>query len=197
MTQPLATVVTNIDPNSCVTVHCDRIGKPWHLSTQGSTFIAVLESGILNGTFQGKPVVDGFIVKVYDDGFGIPTVGLGHRVVTEDHLGLGDVISVERAINFFKVNLRPIEAAIHRDVRVPLYQHEYDALVSVLFNSGTGRRDGDPWPGNRSQYLASYLNQGEYDRMRDVIRTFVAHRVPRRRRTEANLFETGNYDASH
>ncbi|MFM0502508.1 lysozyme [Paraburkholderia caffeinilytica] len=197
MTQPLAIVVTNTDPNSCVTVRCDRIGKPWHLTTRGATFIAVLESGMLNGTFQGKPVVDGFIVKVYDDGFGIPTVGLGHRVVPEDHLALGDIISVERARNFFDVNLRPVEAAINRDVRVPLYQYEYDALVSVLFNAGTGKRDSDPWPGTRSQYLASYLNQGEYDRMRDVIRTFVAHRVPGRRRTEAQLFETGNYDASH
>lgn len=33
--------------------------------------------------------------------------------------------------------------------------------------------------------------------MRDVIRAFVATRVPNRRRLEVRLFESGNYDASH
>jgi len=199
MSAPLATVVTNTNPNSCVTACTQRLGKPWHLSQNGYQFIAVLESGIVNGTnYLGLPVVDGFIVKVYDDGFGIPTVGLGHRVLPQDNLHLGDIITVQRARDFFSVNIRPVEAAVNRDVNVPLYQYEYDALVSVLFNSGTGRREGDLWyPETRSHYLASFPNRGEYSRMRDVIRQFVAHRVPKRRQLEARLFDAGNYDASH
>jgi lysozyme len=199
VSEPLAIALTNTDPYSSVTAYTERLGKPWHLSQSGYTFIAVLESGIVNGTnYLGLPVVDGFIVKVYDDGFGIPTVGLGHKVLAQDNLHLGDIITVQRARDFFRVNLRPIEVAINRDVNVPLYQYEYDALVSVLFNSGPGRREGDPWyPESRSHYLASFPNRGEYSRMRDVIRGFVAHRVPTRRQIEARLFDTGNYDASH
>ena len=198
MSDALATATTNTDPNSCVVVQSGRLCKPWKLSPQGYTFMAVLESGVTNGTYQGKPVVDGFIVKVYDDGYGIPTVGFGHKVLPADNLRIGDVISVEPARGFFEVNLRPIEAAINRDVRVPLYQYEYDALVSVLFNTGPYPRNGDPWhPESRSNHLADFLNHGEYNRMRDVIRSFVSQRVPWRRRLEANLFETGIYDARH
>ena len=198
MPDALAVAVTNTDPNSCVNVQTDRLCKPWKLSTQGYTFMAVLESGVVNGAYLGKPVVEGFIVKVYDDGYGIPTVGLGHKVLPVDHLRIGDVISVERARGFFEINLRPIEATINRDVKVPLYQYEYDALVSILFNSGPYPRSGDPWyPESRSKYLADFLNHGEYNRMRDIIRSFIAQRVPWRRRLEAQLFVTGIYDARH
>ncbi|WP_322043980.1 lysozyme [Paraburkholderia sp. J67] len=197
MPDALATSVTNTDPNSCVFAQTGRLCKPWKLSNQGYSFMAVCESGILNGTFQGKPVVDGFILKVYDDGYGNPTVGLGHKVLPQDHLRMGDVVSVERCREFFAVNIRQAETAINRDVRVALYQYEYDALVSTLYTTGPSHHDGDPWPESRSGHLAGYLNAGEYDRMRDVIRAFIATRIPWRRRLEARLFETGNYDAHH
>lgn len=198
MTQPLATVVTNTGPDSSAFVATDRLGKPWRLSRNGYTFMAVLESGIANGTWNRKRVVDGFIVEVYDDGYGVPTVGFGHKVIPSDNLRIRDVISVERAREFFRDNLRPIEHAINHEVRVPLYQYEYDALVSVLFNSGPFERRSDDWfPDSRSKHLASFLNRGEYEKMGDVIRTFVATRVPWRRRLEARLFESGNYDARH
>ncbi|WP_143809036.1 glycoside hydrolase family protein [Paraburkholderia susongensis] len=159
--------------------------------------MAVLESGIVNGTYQGKRVVDGFIVQVYDDGYGIPTVGFGHKILPKDDLRIGEIISAERARSFFEINLQPIEDAINSDVWVLLYQYEYDALVSVLFNTGPNRKSSDPWSGTRSKYLASFLNHGEYNRMGDVIHSFIAQRVPWRRRLEARLFITGIYDARH
>ncbi|MGF6595897.1 lysozyme [Paraburkholderia sp. GAS448] len=198
MTDALHECMTNTDPNSNVNVSCDRHGKPWKLSREGYTFMAVLESGVVNGTYKGKPVVDGFIVKVYDDGYGIPTVGLGHKVLPQDNLKIGDVISVDRCRSFFEINLRPIEDAINRDVRLPLHQYEYDALVSVLYNTGPNHRKGDAWfPENRSTYLADFINKGEYYKIPEIIREFVAKRIPWRRPLEARLFEAGNYDARH
>jgi lysozyme len=83
-------------------------------------------------------------------------------------------------------------------VKVFLHQYEYDALVSVLFNTGVYQSKVDAWyPEERSHHLAAYLNRGEYREMGDVIRSFVAQRVPKRRKSEAKLFETGVYDASH
>ncbi|MFC6946661.1 glycoside hydrolase family protein [Paraburkholderia dipogonis] len=91
--------------------------------------MAVLECGILNGTYHhvvhghttNLTVVEGFILQGYDDGTGIPTVGLGHRVLPQDHLHLGDVITLDRAKEFFRHNREATERAINRDVRVPLY----------------------------------------------------------------------------
>lgn len=205
MTEPLATAMTNTDPYSCVTVQCSRIGKPWKLSPQGITFMAVLESGILNGTYHhvvhgqatNLTVAQGFILRVYDDGTGIPTVGLGHRVLPQDDLHIGDVITLDRAKALFRRDREPVESAINQDVHVPLHQYEYDALVSVLFNTGPNHRPHDPWPGTRSQYLAHFLNHGEYDRMHGVIRGFIANIVASRRQREARLFDTGVYDATH
>lgn len=197
MPDAIATAVTNTDDSSCVDAYCTRIGKPWALSAEGYRFIAVLESGILNGTYKGLPVVDGFFVQVYDDGYGIPTVGLGHKVIPEDKLKLGDTITVERAKEFLTINLSPVEAVINREVKVALHQYEYDALVSILFNSGIYRRPNDPWSGTRSEFLASNLNKGDYKKMTKIIEAFIAHRVPGRRRAEARLFERGDYVATH
>jgi lysozyme len=196
MTQPIGYAMTNTDPNSCVTVRSDRLGKPWHVSKKGLVFIAVLESGILDGRYNEMRVVDGFILEVYDDGFGIPTVGLGHRVTRQDGLILGDKISVQRAQSFLLDDLKKIEPHINRDVMVPLYQYEYDALVSILWNTGAGRKMDDRWQGTRCEYLASHVNTGEYDKMPAIIENFVSHRVPHRRKREARLFSQGIYDAN-
>lgn len=205
MPDALGSAVTNTNPNSCVNLQTDRLCKPWTLSQQGITFMAVLESGILNGTYHqvlhhhtnNLPVSQGFILQVYDDGHGIPTTGLGHRVWPADNLHMGQTITLERAKELFRHDREPAEGAINNSVNVPLYQYEYDALVSVLFNTGTGRGPHDPWPGTRAQYLADFLNHGEYERMRDVIRGFIANIVSGRRQRDARLFDTGVYDATH
>ncbi|MDE2430496.1 MAG: glycoside hydrolase family protein, partial [Burkholderiales bacterium] len=157
----------------------------------------VLESGVTNGIHKGKQIVDGFITEVYDDGYGIPTVGLGHKVAPQDKLKIGDTISIDRCRKFLDIDLHPIETEINRDVKVPLHQHEYDALVSILFNTGPYRNIHDDWyPETRCKYLTSHLNKGQYIKMKNI-QTFIARRIPWRRRLEARLFETGNYDAHH
>lgn len=48
-----------------------------------------------------------------------------------------------------------------------------------------------------SKHLAKVLNRGEYEEMPDLIKGFVASRVPDRRISEARLFALGVYDATH
>ncbi|MBB5398337.1 MULTISPECIES: lysozyme [Paraburkholderia] len=188
MPDALATVLTNTDPNSCVDVHCSRHGKPWRLSNDGLAFMAVCESGVLNGTYKGLPVVDGMILKVYVDSKGYPTVGFGHKVLPSDHLHVGDVISVERARQLAKTNFEECESAINRRIRVPLLQYEYDALVSMAFNAG---------PGHGIAELVDKVNTAEYGKLPAYIRAYRARGIEWRRALEARLFETGNYDAQH
>jgi lysozyme len=187
----------NTTPGSVVVVQDARLAKPWRISEAGMRFIAIWESGLVSGHFQGNEVVDGFILRVYDDGYGIPTVGMGHRVQPEDRLNVGDKISLDQAKSFMTRDLQVIEHAIHRYFKVPLFQHEYDALLSVLMNTGPNRRVSDPWRGSRAEYLANILLTQGYDVMPEVIQNFLSTRVKARRSSEAKLFQTGIYDAHH
>jgi lysozyme len=188
MPDALATAVTNTNPNSCVEASCDRHGKPWKLSDDGIRFMAVCESGVLNGTYMGMPVVDGMILKVYVDSKGYPTVGFGHKVIPSDHLHVGDTISVERAHELTRKNFSECESAVNRRVRVPLHQYEYDALVSMAYNAG---------PGTGIAALVDKVNTADYPSLPAYIRTYRAHGIEWRRALEARLFGTGNYDARH
>lgn len=188
MPDALAVALTNTNLDSCVNVQSSRLCKPWRLTDDGIAFIAVCESGVLNGTYRGLPVVDGMILKVYVDSKGYPTVGLGHKVTPSDHLRVGDAISVERAREFAKMNLAESESAINRRVRVPLHRCECDALVSIAFNAG---------PGNGIAELVDMVNTGEYAALPAYIRTYRARGIEWRRALEARLLEAGNYDARH
>jgi lysozyme len=49
MSEPLATALTNTDPNSCVTACTQRLGKPRQASNQCLPFLGEWESGRMNG----------------------------------------------------------------------------------------------------------------------------------------------------
>lgn len=76
---------------------------------------------------------------VYQDVAGYPTVGAGHLVRPQDGLQVGDRISYDRIIDFLEEDLAEAEAAVVRVVGdLPLFQHEYDALVDLVYNVGEG-----------------------------------------------------------
>lgn len=199
MTQPLATAITNTNPDSCVTVHCDRYGKPWTASNEIKTFMGIWESGRMEGktriyfpdhTHIDVPVSEGMILLVYRDDKGNPTVGCGHLVLPEDNLQVGQMITAERARTYLDKDLRRTEHAVNLKVKVPLKQHEYDSLVSIAFNSGAG---------HAADELANRINRGDYENIPSFITTFRCRnpRLQQRRRSEARLFGQGIYDANH
>lgn len=76
---------------------------------------------------------------VYRDVAGYPTVGAGHLVSPKDGLKVGDRVSYDQIIDFLEEDLAEAEAAITRVVDdLPLFQHEYDALVDLVYNVGEG-----------------------------------------------------------
>jgi lysozyme len=190
-----ASGLLDTEPGSIVLVKDSRLAKPWGLSSQGMTFMAVWESGVLNGKFRGMPVQDGFILQVYDDHpenpkINRPTVGLGHVVQPNDKLKPGDKISLEKAKEFFKKNIEGVERQVNKKILVPLYQYEYDALASIAFNAGEYGGVND---------LADFVNKGDYGKVPEFIERYRAKTDGKlkRRKSEANLFLNGNYDASH
>jgi len=193
MTGALHECVTNNDPNSSVDVYTTRYCKPWKISDDGVSFIAVWESGTLNGRYAGHDVVEGFILTAYLDNVGIPTVGCGHRILPSDDIKIGDTITLERARKFKNIAIDEVERKINQSLMVPLFQFEYDALCSIIYNCGAG--DG-------ARDICKKLNTGDHIHgdIWDYISTYrVRHNkgVMHRRFAEARLFVSGVYDASH
>lgn len=82
---------------------------------------------------------EGVRLTVYRDVAGYPTVGVGHLVRPEDGLKVGDRISYDQAIDFLEKDLRRAESGVKRLVGdLPLFQHEFDALVDLVYNVGEG-----------------------------------------------------------
>nr|WP_240702133.1 glycoside hydrolase family protein [Trinickia terrae] len=80
---------------------------------------------------------------------------------------------------------------MNRYVRVPLFQFEYDAMVSVVFNCGAYKG---------ADALIEEINAGYYEKMFDFILPYRIGRnvnLKHRRFQEARLFASGVYDAAH
>lgn len=71
---------------------------------------------------------------VYLDSEGYPTVGVGHM---DPSLRVGDVWTDEQIDRTLREDLERFEKAINDNITVGLDQHQFDALVSWLFNVGT------------------------------------------------------------
>ncbi|MFN2100338.1 lysozyme [Altererythrobacter sp. MF3-039] len=99
---------------------------------------------------------EGIHRTVYADPVGLLTVGVGHLVAPEDNLRLGQHISDDRIIELLEQDLEIAEQAVQRLVGdLTLYQHEFDALVDLVFNVGEG---------NVSPERSPRLNQAIADR---------------------------------
>ena len=82
---------------------------------------------------------EGVRYTVYRDVAGYPTVGVGHLVRPVDNLRVGDRISDEQVIDFLESDLITAERGVRILVgNLPLHQHEFDALLDLVYNVGLG-----------------------------------------------------------
>jgi len=86
---------------------------------------------------------EGFEKNAYNDALGYCTIGYGHLIDKKkcENINLApefkNGISLKKAHELFLKRLPAFEKAVQRDITVPLYQYEFDALVSLLFNTGS------------------------------------------------------------
>jgi lysozyme len=71
-------------------------------------------------------------LAAYLDIGGIPTIGYGHTRNVE----MDDVITLERAEALLREDLSEAELCVERQVYYGLAPHQFDALVSLVFNIG-------------------------------------------------------------
>ncbi len=93
---------------------------------------------------------EGYREEAYQDAVGVATVGYGETTGVR----MGDRTTPERALVQLLKSTEKHAGAIRQCIKVPLYQHEFDAYVSLAYNIG---------PGNfcRST-LVKKLNAGDY-----------------------------------
>ena len=133
--------------------------------------------------FEGlsKKLADGRITA-YLDSVGVPTIGYGHT--KNVHLGL--VITCQQAEEFLAQDLRVAESGVNHLVKVSLNDNQFAALVSFVFNLGTGAF-------SRSTLLRD-LNAGNYSAAADQFLRWnraggrVLSGLTRRRQAERKLF---------
>ncbi|MFM9824499.1 lysozyme, partial [Acinetobacter baumannii] len=90
----------------------------------------------------GVELISGFEdtrFKAYDDGVGIWTIGTGTTVYPNGvKVKQGDTCTPEQAKAYFKHDLAKFEKTVNESVIVPLSQNQFDALVSLTYNIGSG-----------------------------------------------------------
>ena len=138
---------------------------------------------------------EGVRYTVYRDVAGYPTVGVGHLVRPADNLRVGDRVSEQRVLDFLEEDLKTAERGVRILVGdLPLYQHEFDALLDLVYNVGLG---------NVSERESPRLNAAIADRDYEAIAaeldyTHAAGKVARgleyRSERRAQIFMDASYD---
>lgn len=138
-----------------------------------------------------------FKKKMYDNDGDINskgncTIGYGHKIhdgqcdgrSSEDKFKNG--ISENEASKLFDNDILIFEKAIRNKIKMPLYQYEFDALVSYVYNIG---------PAFEAPNLIRYINSKDYTSAIHEIET--GSQNTKRRKQERDMFSKGIYDSAH
>ena len=129
---------------------------------------------------------EGVRLKAYDDGVGVWTIGVGHT----KGVHRGDVITMDEVDKFLRDDLEDAERTVNSRVTAPLAQGQFDALVSFVFNVGSGAF--------MASTLLKKLNARDYDGAADEFLRWnkaggrVLAGLAKRRISERMMFLTGS-----
>src|SRR5687767_5253585 len=107
---------------------------------------------------------EGLRTYAYRDPVGVLTIGYGS---TGAHVKKGMIITTNEAEALLKKDLERFEKRVNDLVKVPLTQHQFDALVSWDFNTGALDKST----------LLKRLNDGDYALIPDELRRWNKGRV--------------------
>lgn len=132
---------------------------------------------------------EGVRLKAYKDSVGVWTIGCGHTSAAgPPKVTPGLTITAAESDEIFARDLIQYERAVDQAVKVPLADHERDALVSVCYNIGTGAF--------RKSTFLKRLNAGDRPGCALAIMKFrIPHEIVPRREAERDQFLV-SYDVS-
>lgn len=127
---------------------------------------------------------EGLKLNAYRCAAGVWTIGYGHTLGVNP----GDTLTEQAADLFLRQDAAVAEASVNRYVNVPLTQKQFNALVSFVFNLGSGNF--------RNSTLLKKLNAGDYQGAGEELLRWVRAGdttlpgMVRRRAVEKTLFES-------
>jgi lysozyme len=136
-----------------------------------------------------------------NDGVGQATIGWGHKVLPAEASRYQRRMELEEGNALLAEDLRPAEELVRRNVKVPLTQSQFDALVSLAFNAGpSAMTEG-------KSTLLHLVNQGDFAKAASEFPKWNKGRVNGkyqvipglvpRRESERKMFTDGAYDSRH
>ena len=137
---------------------------------------------------------EGIVPAPYLDSVGVWTFGIGHTKAAggvdprQMARGMPEDLdaAIDKALDVFREDIAKYERRVNDAIRVPLEQHEFDALVSFDFNTG----------GIYRAKLTEAINNKQRDASKHFYGWLRPPEIRKRREAEARLFETGDYDAN-
>jgi lysozyme len=94
---------------------------------------------------------EGTVQRVYLDSIGLPTVCTGHM---DRSMKVGTLYTAEHCAQLLRTDVGSASYAVRKAIKVPLYQYEFDALVSFCFNVGNANCS--------TSTMFKLINQGSY-----------------------------------
>ena len=137
---------------------------------------------------------EGIVPAPYLDSAGVWTWGIGHTAAAgapdpaRMHRAMPQDVdaAVMAAIDQFAIDVKGYVARVNDAIRVPVAQHQFDALVSFDFNTG----------GIHRAKLTAAINAGDPDAARHFMGWLRPPEIRKRRTAEMALFRTGDYAAN-
>lgn len=112
----------------------------------------VLSAAGLTGIALHEGYTDRAVIPVKGD---VPTLGFGSTTRADGSpVRIGDTTTPPLALQRATADIQRFEGAIKQCVSVPLYPHEYDAFVSLVYNIGP--------PAFCKSTLVKRVNAGDY-----------------------------------
>ncbi len=158
----------------------------------------------LHTSVKGKEFIKGWEslrLISYNDSQGNCTIGFGHLIESNrcENIILPEEfknsIDEVKALSLFDDDLAAIERGVKRSISVNLYQHEFDALVSLLFNCGEFFLSSGGAPN-----LLALLDAEQYEQAANEFLDITNggdSGLMARRRAENNIFLNNEYNSAH
>ncbi len=138
----------------------------------------------------------------YLDNAGIETIAVGATKTEIPDLASwpwSKKITLDYAIQLYRQAMRKYEAIVDKAIKVDIHQYQYDALVSIAYNIGSGNF-------NNSTFVKRINNRDSLSNISKAIMLFVMSKDPKtkklvrnqglvnRRTREADLYVNGTYN---
>lgn len=140
----------------------------WRLMMGAATRTVVAALALSAAGLVGIANWEQFAPRTYTDSAGVATIGYG----TTEGVKSGQTITPERALVKLLDHVdKDSAAAVRRCVKVPLYQHEFDAYVALTYNIGAARFCNGALP-DEPPNLIDLINDQRYSAACDRILAF-------------------------